>query len=175
MRTLAIMRHAKSSWDDPSLDDHDRPLGARGRADAPRVATHLAARGLAPEVVLCSSARRTRETLELVEPVTAGAEQRVEEQLYGATGAALLERVRALPESVTTALVIGHNPACQDLVVALAGAGARVDQARTKLPTAAVAVLSVPTAWQALSRGEATLTELVLPKELRSEPRAGGR
>ncbi len=168
MRTLAIMRHAKSSWDDPALEDHERPLAPRGRDAAPRVDRHLAGRGLRPEVVLCSSARRTTETLALLEATTTGAQAHVEDALYHASAATLLERVRALPDHVTSALLIGHNPACQGLVLELAGRGRRLAEARAKLPTAAVALLTLPGDWAEAGPGSATLDDLVLPRELSS-------
>src|SRR6476661_6101124 len=108
MHTLYLLRHAKSSWADPTLPDHERPLAPRGRRDAKRIATHLARLGIEPELVLCSSAQRTRETLELLRPALGATPTvRLEAKLYAASAETLLERIRALPEAIASAMLIG--------------------------------------------------------------------
>jgi phosphohistidine phosphatase SixA len=113
-KLLVLLRHAKSSWADPSIPDHDRPLNGRGRDAAARVGRHLRRDGPRPELVLCSSSTRTRQTLELLElrprPVVL-----VEDGIYGATASGLLTRVREVPARYGTVLVIGHNPGVEDL------------------------------------------------------------
>jgi phosphohistidine phosphatase len=165
MRTLYLLRHAKSRWDDPGCPDSQRRLAPRGVRDAKRVAKHLRQLGVAPELVLCSSAVRTRETLELVLPALAAPAVRVEDELYGATSGALLERLRALPEGVGSVLLIGHNPGLQDLAFILVSS--EVDRARlaAKFPTAALATLALPS-WR-LNPGDAELVGYVAPKQLR--------
>jgi phosphohistidine phosphatase len=165
MRTLYLLRHAKSRWDDPGCPDSQRRLAPRGVRDAKRVAKHLRRLGVAPELVLCSSAVRTRETLELVLPAFAEVAVRVEDELYGAASEALLERLRALPEGVGSVLLIGHNPGLQDLAVTLVSRDA--DRARlvAKFPTAALATLALPS-WR-LDPGDAELVDYVVPKQLR--------
>jgi phosphohistidine phosphatase len=169
MKTLYLLRHAKSSWHEPELTDQERPLAPRGRRDAKRIAKHLRQSGVQPELVLCSSAVRTRETLELVRPgLGAAAEVNVEDELYGASSTELLERVRAVPDAVDSVMLIGHNPGIQDLALVLAGSGAELERLRTKLPTAALASLMLGTAtWRELSAGEAVLDGFVVPKQLR--------
>lgn len=168
MRTLYLLRHAKSSWDDPGLADHDRPLAPRGLRAVPCVAEHLRTEGIVPDVVLCSSARRTRETLDLLgDAIPSGCDVRVEDELYDANADELLERLHALPDSVHRAMVIGHNPATQQLALWLAASGERVDQMARKFPTAALATLDASIAtWPDLAPGSAQLTGFVRPKDL---------
>ena len=168
-RILYLLRHAKSSWSEPTLPDEERPLAPRGRRDAKRVAAHVLELGIEPDIVLCSTARRTRETLELLRPAL-GATRSVlfEEELYAASAAALLERLRAVPDGVVSVLLIGHNPGLQDLALLLASTGAELAQLEAKFPTGALATLVLPNAaWRQLSRGDAALGDFVVPKQLR--------
>lgn len=168
MHTLYLLRHAKSSWSDPTLPDQQRPLARRGRRDAKRVATHLVQLGIEPDLVLCSSAQRTRETLELVRPAL-GATTTVllDAELYAASAEKLLERLRAVPEEVASLMLIGHNPGLQDLALLLAAAGAELERLESKFPTAALATLALPKAtWRRLSPADAVLDAFVVPKQL---------
>lgn len=178
VRTLLLLRHAKSSWDDPTLEDFERPLAPRGRRAAQRVAEHAKATRLRPALVLCSPARRARETLDLVLPgLGEGVDVRIEDGLYGADAEQLLDRLRAVDRSVDTVLLIGHNPGLQDIGLVLAGDGEEdaLHQLRSKFPTGALATLEfdVP-AWTKLGRGRAYLARFIAPKALPSSP-AGGR
>ena len=168
MRSLYLLRHAKSSWSDPTLPDRERPLSPRGRRDAKRIAEHLVEAGIMPDLVLCSSALRTRETLELIEPALgAGPPVRLEAELYGASAETLLGRLRAVPETVASVMLIGHNPGLQELALVLASTGAELERLETKFPTAALATLVLPTAtWGRLSRADAALAAYVVPKQL---------
>ena len=166
MRALYLLRHAKSSWDDPALPDRERPLSRRGRRDAQRIAGHLHGLGLRPALVLCSSAARTQETLELIRPALAEAPVRVEDQLYGATSEALLERLRAIPEEIGSVLLIGHNPGLQELALALASRGTRREQLEANFPTGALATL-VLSSWRVLGPGDAEVVAYVVPRQLR--------
>lgn len=108
--TLILTRHAKSSWDDPSLDDHDRPLNARGREAAGKIGAWLASRGLTPGAVLSSSARRTRETWEIMAPhLDADPELHWEQSLFHAGPNAMLKALRGAP-GADCVLMLGHNP-----------------------------------------------------------------
>ena len=169
MHTLYLLRHAKSSWDDPTLPDRERPLTPRGRRDAKRIAKHLARRTMEPELVLCSSAERTRATLELVRPALGTVPTvRLEAGLYAASAGELLERLRAVPESVASVMLIGHNPGLQDLALVLTSAGAERERLQAKFPTAALAVLTLgETSWSELSQSDAVLAEYLVPKQLR--------
>ena len=164
MKRVYLLRHAKSSWKERELADHDRPLAGRGKRAARAIAGHMRAHELEPELVLCSSARRARETLERIEPALGRAAVRVEGELYSATAGELLARLRRLPDSVGSVLVIGHNPAIQELALELAGP---VPELAGKYPTAGLATLAFDgSAWGELA-GEATeLVELTRPRDL---------
>jgi len=168
MHILYLLRHAKSSWSDPALADEERPLAPRGRRDAKRIREHLERQGIEPSLVLCSSARRTIETLELLQPALGAVTPvLIEAELYGATADELLGRLRAVPDAAASVLLIGHNPGLQDLALLLASAGAELSRLEAKFPTAALATFSLPKgAWRQLSEGGAVLDAFVLPKQL---------
>ena len=156
MRRVYLLRHAKSSWKDRSLADRDRPLAGRGRRAARAIADHLGAEGVRPELVLCSPARRARETLERVEGALGDEVEAVfEEGLYGASGAGRgCWRAFARSPEVGSVLVIGHNPGLEQLALALASDGAELARMREKYPTAALATIDLPAdRWSALERG----------------------
>jgi phosphohistidine phosphatase len=168
MKTLYLLRHAKSSWADTGVDDLDRPLAPRGQRAAEKVADHLRQQGVAPAIVLCSSARRARETLAVMAPAFGSAtEHAIEEGLYAASAAELLSRLRRIPDRTPSVMIIGHNPGLQDLAVTLVGHGAWLERLREGFPTAALAVLRSPIAsWRELGPGEAELIDFVVPREL---------
>ena len=154
MSRLYLLRHAKSSWKDASLDDHDRPLAPRGRKASKAIGRYLRDHDIEPELVLCSSAKRARQTLERLGP--AGVDARIEPELYGAGAHALLERLHAVPEDVASVMLIGHNPGMQQLAFTLAG----LDD---KFPTAALATFEC-SRWRSLERAE--LVDYVRPRDL---------
>jgi phosphohistidine phosphatase len=167
-KRLFILRHAKSSWDDPGLADHERPLAPRGRRAVEAIAAHLNAAGIAPELVLCSSARRTRETLE---GVAVGGEHVIESDLYGASCQDVLERLHRVPAGVGSVMLVGHNPTLQALVLRLADDDGASDdsclaEVRRKFPTGALATLTFDGTWEELSPGSARLASYVRPKSL---------
>ena len=171
---LYVLRHAKSSWKEPALEDHERPLAPRGRKAAAALGRHLREAAIEPSLVLCSSARRARETYDVVKP---SGELLVEPALYGATAGEVIERLRQLPESTGSAMVIGHNPTVQLLVLWLASPrlspegseradSAELEGVREKFPTCALATLAFGSPWQELGPGGAALTGLVRPADL---------
>jgi phosphohistidine phosphatase len=169
VRHLYLLRHAKSSWGDPVADDHERPLAPRGRRAAQLIGDHVHNAKVAPALVLCSSARRTRETLELIAPALGEqAVALVERRLYGASAGELLGRLRDVSDAVGSVMVIGHNPGLEDLAATLAGAGVGdgLERMAMKFPTAALAALTVPTSWRDLAPGGATLAAYVVPRDL---------
>src|SRR3954468_4812977 len=167
MKRLYVLRHAKSSWDDPALGDHDRPLAPRGRKAAKAIARHLRDEGMEPELILCSTAKRARRTLERTEPALGRRKVRVERELYGAEAGALLERLHAVPDSVGSVMLIGHNPGLQDLVMDLARSGRARSDVAAKYPTAALATLDFAgRRWSELRPGEADLVAFVRPRDL---------
>jgi phosphohistidine phosphatase len=157
------MRHAKSSWDDPGLADHERPLAPRGRKASKKLARHLRDHEIRPELVLCSSSRRTRETLERIRSSLGEPVVEIEDGLYGAGSDDLLARLRAVPEGVVSALVIGHNPGLQDLALKLAPAERRLAET---FPTGALASFVFAEPWSRLGEAQAELTMNVVPREL---------
>jgi phosphohistidine phosphatase len=166
MRTLLLMRHAKSSWKDDSLADEDRPLNERGRLDAVRMGKFLRKNGLAPDFILTSTAKRARQTAKRVS--TSGKfVAPIEEcgELYFSGPEAYVSRIAEVPPTVRTLLVIGHNPDLEVLAGRLTGESAI-------LPTAAIARIELKAeSWRDLSTSETSLLKsLYRPKDL-----AGGR
>lgn len=169
MPTLLVLRHAKSSWGDESLPDHERPLNGRGRRDAPRMALHLAHAAPPPARVLCSTAVRARQTLDAVlGALSAPPPVSLEPELYLAPAGALLTRLQALPEEADPVLLVGHNPGLEDLVQGLAGRGEEhaMRSLREGLKTATLAVLECPAPWAELAPRSAHLAALVRPQDL---------
>ena len=167
-RVVYLLRHAKSSWDDPSIDDIARPLAPRGEQAARDLAAHMEQEGIAPALVLCSPARRPQDTLDLVRPaIPPETDVRVEEGLYGAGGADILRMIRRLPDELGSVMVVGHNPVMHELALALAATGTDLDRLAQKFPTGALAELSFPVnRWDELTAGTAKLTAYVTPKDL---------
>lgn len=158
--TLYLLRHAKSSWAEPSLPDHDRPLAPRGERACALIAEYLRRNEIRPELVLCSSATRTRDTLERIVSALGDTDVSVEDDLYGASASELLTRLRAIPDAVPSVLLIGHNPGIQELALDLTAAS------EAEFPTAALATLVVHEPWVNLASGGAELTAFVRPRDL---------
>ncbi|MFK0219352.1 SixA phosphatase family protein [Streptomyces vinaceus] len=163
---LVLLRHAKSAWPE-GVPDHDRPLGPRGLRDAPEAGRLLARTVGAPDLVLCSPARRTRQTWDLAAAELDRVPRlRHDPRLYAADAQDLLDVVREVPSEVGTLLLVGHNPGMEELALLLAGAavGDALERVRTKFPTSAVAVLSLRGPWPDLGRGTALLTDVAVPR-----------
>ena len=170
MKILYLFRHAKASPWTGGDDDHTRPLVRRGIRDAQAMGRHLARAGVAPEVVLCSSAARAVETWEeAVKEMREAPSPLIEDRLYDASATDLLKRVHHLDDTAASALLVGHNPALGELAGELAGAGdaALRETLARKFPAGAVAGLRFESdAWADLARGKGTLTVLATPKEM---------
>jgi phosphohistidine phosphatase len=161
VKRLWLLRHAKSSHDDPNLRDHDRPLAPRGHTAAKRVGRWAHENGVRPDLTLCSTATRTRATLDLFSSDLALPAVSIEAGLYHASASDLLARLRTVPSDVEEVLVIGHNPALHDLVCALAPPGPDA------FPTGALAELRLAIdAWIDVRPECAELEVLVLPRSL---------
>jgi len=166
-RQLFLLRHAKSSHDDPSLADHDRPLASRGERAAAAMAGAMRERELAPTLVLCSSAVRARQTLDAVVPALAPApDVRIESELYEASARGLMERLRRIADEVPSAMLIGHNPSIERLALDLAANGPALGDLARKYPTGALAVLGFDASWAELDADGARLTAFVKPRDL---------
>lgn len=173
MKTLILLRHAKSDWADPSLGDHDRPLAPRGRAAAPLMGAWLKAHGPMPDLVLCSTATRARQTLELVLQAWGIApETNFDRGLYLAGGAGVLAWLRRAPDTAATVLLVGHNPDLEQLSRRLATDGDPAALARlaAKYPTAGLAVIELPGDRWADAAGPGRLLAFETPKTVGGVP-----
>jgi phosphohistidine phosphatase len=171
MRTLLLLRHAKSSWDDPTLEDFDRPLAPRGIDAVPLMAGYLQAKELRPDLVLCSPALRARQTWSLVAHALGGTIEVKELQgLYLGPPSRLLEALRRAPDSARRVMLVGHNPGMEHLAMALAGPRSKpkaLSRLRKKFPTAALAQIDFETEnWSDIDRAGGRLRRLVRPKDL---------
>jgi phosphohistidine phosphatase len=171
MKTLWLLRHAKASPGADGQADRDRPLNARGREAAGRIGRYLAARGVRPDLVLCSPSLRTRETIELVAGQLGSVPAiEFEEQLYLASERTLLEQIGRASDDLASLLLVGHNPGLEQLALELAARGnaGALDRMREKFPTGALAGFSAPAPrWRQFARG-CELVTFVTPKSIRS-------
>ena len=168
MRHVWLLRHAKSSWDDPSLPDEDRPLAPRGARAAAAMSAYLSSAGIHPALVLCSSGLRARQTLGAVlASIGPELEVRIEPGLYTFDAEIVLDRLRRVDDAVISVMVVGHNPALQDLALMLAPGGPARAPVAEKLPTCALVGIDVPAeSWASLAPGEGTISRLVTPRSL---------
>ena len=172
LRQLLLMRHAKSSWDDPRLSDHARPLNARGRLAATAMRNAMHELGLIPDVVLVSSARRTLQTMETLEPWEATPLVEPMDALYLANVAQLLAVLRGVAETARSVLLLGHNPGLHELAMLLVGP--QVMATRTPAtrrladgyPTGALAEFAVAGSWRSLGEGSGRLLRFLCPRDL---------
>ena len=161
-RTLLIMRHGKSRWDEEDADDLHRSLAKRGKRDSLRVGEEIAARGLVPEVILSSPAKRARSTVRrMIKGSGYSGDAIYDPDLYFEGVEPYLRNLSALPDKVGVAMVVGHNPVLEQLVHLLTGQAVR-------LPTAALACVNLPLdAWADLADGvQGSVEQLILPREL---------
>lgn len=164
-RTLVVLRHAKA--DRGNTTDHERPLTARGRRDALAAGRWLAESGINPDLTVCSTSTRTKETWALAAmELGDGIATAMVRAVYDADLDDLLRVVRDTPNEVQTLLLVGHNPGLQDLVLALSGEGADDDLyvARTDFGTAAVAIIEVHGKWAVLSEGSCRLAGITVAR-----------
>jgi phosphohistidine phosphatase len=171
VKTILLLRHAKSSWDHVGRDDHDRPLNRRGEQSAEAMADHIVRKSPRPDLILCSTASRSRQTLApLVQRFTAPAPPiLLEKGLYLAPESTLLARLQDAPDDAATVLLIGHNDGIWQLAEVLAGKGraALLEALRDKFPTGALATLRAPiNRWADLAADGAELMGFVRPRDL---------
>ena len=168
MHQLLLLRHAKSSWDDPKLPDRDRPLNKRGRRSVAAMRHAMRQLGLAPDLILVSTARRTQETLATLEPWDETPLVEPMESLYLATAQQILGVLRQTNETVRSAMVIGHNPGMHDLAMLLTGARDSEPSRRLKekCPTAALAEFAIGGTWASLDAAGGQLVRFLTPHDL---------
>ncbi|MDX2289534.1 MAG: histidine phosphatase family protein [Hyphomicrobiaceae bacterium] len=171
MTRLLLLRHAKSSWADPAMEDHERPLAKRGANAAPRMGRYITDAGLVPDVILSSDSVRTHATVALVLPELGPDPPPVlyEAGLYLASPTDILARLHRLKSDVQTAMVVGHNPGLHVLALALTGGGDAdaLKRLAQKFPTAALAVLTFPgKPWVNAKPGTGVLEAFVGPRDL---------
>jgi phosphohistidine phosphatase len=171
MRTLHVLRHAKSSWAGEQFEDHDRPLSKRGRRAAAVMARHLAEQAAPPDLVLCSTATRARETLAPVLERLKPRRVLLDRELYLAGGEALLRRVCDLDDAVGSVLLVGHNPGLHEFALLLAAPDSPValPPLSGKFPTGALATFHCPSSWRRLKPQTATVVAYVSPRDLMGE------
>ena len=164
MKTLLLLRHAKSSWDHPSMRDFDRPLADRGKRDAPRMGRALKERGPLPELIISSPAARARETVEaVIKSAGLTAPLQFDESIYDASLAELMRLVRGLPDDISCVLMVGHNPGFEGLVNRLTGASER-------MPTAALASIEFQVdRWADVEDGQGKLLSVFISRQLHDE------
>lgn len=170
VKTVFFLRHAKSSWDDPSLADYDRPLAERGRKTAPVMGSYMRRAGFLPEKVVCSGARRARETLDAVAgPWPDRPPVEIRDEIYHGGSDVLLQLLRTLPDTLGSVMVVGHNPALEELALALAPHGEPEARRRMaeKYPTGALAVVDLRVeTWKQVRKGMGYLRVFVRPRDL---------
>ncbi len=170
MRRLLLFRHAKSSWDSPGLKDFERPLAPRGIKAATRMGQYIKESDLVPDLVLCSSAVRTRQTIDLAfDAMGAKPETRFEDALYSDGAETVMELLRTAEDNRASIMVVGHNPTIAEcaLMFAAPGATGLRTAIATKFPTAGLAVLDFPVDdWAKMDVGTAELKSFVKPRAL---------
>jgi phosphohistidine phosphatase len=174
MKTLILLRHAKSDWSDALASDHARPLNERGIAAAEAMGAYMTRKRYSPELILCSTARRTVQTLDLIRPNLNGDIQvRYEDTLYLATQRQILERIRWIDESVKCAMIVGHNPGLEQIARGLVRKPktqperVRFERLSEKFSTCALAVTRFAAGrWKDVEDGAGALADYVRPKDL---------
>lgn len=162
MKTLLLMRHAKSSWKDSSLADHQRPLNRRGKQDAPRMGTFLNHQDLIPDVILSSTAQRAQDTAKgLLETLSFEGEVNSHRSLYQSDPSTYLQLLSELPDQINRAMIVGHNPEMDHFLDAICGVFEH-------MPTASIAVIQFEiNSWTGLTdETEGNLVSLWKPREI---------
>ena len=169
MKTLFVLRHAKSSWDDSSLADYDRPLNDRGKTAAPFMGRIMAKRDLVPAVIYSSPAVRARETASLAKKAgKLDAEIRFEERIYEASPQTLKQVVEGIDDEFRSAMIVGHNPGMEGFIRLLTGK-------LESMPTAALAIIDLDIArWEDVGSEQGMLRQIIRPKDESKKTARGG-
>jgi phosphohistidine phosphatase len=172
MKTLTLLRHAKSDWDDPVARDFDRPLNRRGRRAARTIGAEMRAQGLAFDRVLASPARRVVETIEELAETFGEIDADYDARIYLASTETLIDLIRATDETVERLLLVGHNPGLERLALALSsGSGGPLrDGIEVKYPTATLAEIALDVeGWWQVDSGTGTIVRFIRPRDLDPE------
>ena len=166
MKFLYLLRHAKSSWNDPGLNDHDRPLNKRGRHSAKMMATYHSRAEIKPDLVLCSTATRAKQTLDPIVKAINPSKIILERKIFVGAQQELWKQLWNIPKGTKSVLLIGHNPALQNLALELAQTGKPLPFKSEKFPTGAMASFRFRGAWKALEPHTAELISFIAPKTI---------
>lgn len=168
MKTLILLRHAKSGWDDPVARDFDRALNPKGQRAAQAIGRHLKAQGIEFDHVVASPATRVVETLEHVgQGYGSDLAPAWDQRIYLASAAALLDLVHELPDAANRVLIAGHNPGLEELVLTLVPDGALRGDVETKFPTASLAEIHFEAdRWRDVAAGKGELARFTRPRDL---------
>jgi phosphohistidine phosphatase len=168
VKSLTLLRHAKSDWADPAMTDFERPLNARGKSAARMIGTCLRESGASFDLVLCSPAARAVETLERVaETYGPGLRPRHDERIYLASPSTLLELVRAVPDDVARLLIVGHNPGMEQLSLLLSAESDQRARVQDKFPTGGLVEIDFASdRWAEVDEGSGTIRRFIVPREL---------
>ncbi len=168
MKRVYLLRHAKSSWSEEGMKDHDRPLNARGRGAAQRMGAEMKFRDYIPDVILCSSAKRTQETLSLMAPAMgADIPARIDADLYLAGTDVLLERIRGTSADADSIMLVGHNPGLEQMIVELTNPKTTSHPCPDKLPAGALVVVDFDVeSWGDVAPRTGDIADLIFPKLL---------
>ena len=167
MRHLYLLRHGKSLWNNPSDSDFTRPLSERGLRDASKIASYIKRENLPIEVVLCSPALRTTQTLEAIKPVLEKiAEVIIDDSLYTFNPVHVIERLAEVPDSKKEVMIIGHNPGIQSIALTFAPPGLQRTRISDKYPTGSLAIIGLENGSWDLSNPVITSFSFITPKEI---------
>tara|TARA_E500000318_G_scaffold13879_4_gene13499 strand:- start:6623 stop:7141 length:519 start_codon:yes stop_codon:yes gene_type:complete len=169
-KTLLLLRHAKSSWSAPAHSDFERPLNRRGERSAAVIGIMMKQEKIAPDLILCSSARRTLQTRDIIRPyLPRNCPVEETSRIYEAGVREIFSVLSELPENVEKTLLIGHNPGLQQLTLSLCGAvgGEELFRVQEKFPTGALATIELAIdTWNDIASGKGRLRQFVAPKDL---------
>ena len=173
MKTIYLLRHAKSGWSDTNSDDFNRPLNEQGQQNAVQIGHHIAGQKIHPDLILCSAATRAQETLSYIRPFFPDTQAiQIEEPLYLAASETLLKYLMGLEDGVNSVLIIAHNPGLHELTINLAGrenigTSQLLNQVMQRFPSGAITtVKNDSNQWMNLNQSESTLIDFVCPSDL---------
>jgi phosphohistidine phosphatase len=167
MKYILLLRHAKSSWSDPGLDDFDRPLAGRGLKDAPRMGKYIRKIGYKPDYIVSSPAERAKQTTEMVVDAMKMDESVInwDDDLYFESARKYIEAINGAPDSAEKVMIVGHNPLMEATATALSGGR---ESTAFRIPTAGLVCLeSYAVSWNDINPGTCQVKWMMIPKVLK--------